>query len=262
MRWILLTLLIGLPALGQVVLSHRRIVPTSILTISGATNDMVGFWNLDEAVTNSVRVDICPNNGIQSITNRASGTTSFEAGKITNAVKLRYTSVDGLTSSDTNFSVQGSISFAWAGWALSKTNGTQRAILSKTQATPGYSIHWDSPADGPVKFTLFSTNGATEVTVTNTSGGTWTTNVWYYVAAWVDRTNSTMNISLNGGPVDSQTFNHTIGNMSAAEFQLGLWGAANWSGLLDEWAFWKRALTTNEITSYYNAGVGKTYPLP
>jgi hypothetical protein len=67
-----------------------------------------------------------------------------------------------------------------------------------------------------------------------------------------------INIHGNNSAVNSAAYSYGIKDSSGA-FNLGADGGNNLLGSLDEVAYWRRILTSDERTRLYNNGVGRTY---
>ena len=83
-------------------------------------------------------------------------------------------------------------------------------------------------------------------------------NVWHHVV--VVRTSGTANFYVNGASRGTANWNY---NFTDGLYYFGRpedTESFALNGTLDEVGAWNRALTGAEITSLYNAGVGKTYP--
>ncbi len=82
-------------------------------------------------------------------------------------------------------------------------------------------------------------------------------NTWYFLVGYYDGTN--IGLSVNAGTADTTSFS---GNPvdAAANFQICTQNGGNYfKGTIDSVGFWKRALSSSEITTLYNSGKGMTY---
>ncbi|MCI0550216.1 MAG: hypothetical protein L0287_04620, partial [Anaerolineae bacterium] len=85
---------------------------------------------------------------------------------------------------------------------------------------------------------------------------------WYFVCAWHDALNNTINIQVNNGAADSTALSTGVYN-GAASFDIGrrrLYGSTVYmDGRVDETVIYKRLLADNERGWLYDGGSGQTY---
>ncbi len=82
---------------------------------------------------------------------------------------------------------------------------------------------------------------------------------WHFIA--ITRDSTTWRTYIDG--TDTGVTYTTNPGTPTTNFALG-YDAVNanslWDGMLDEWGFWERELSSSEITQLYNSGAGLTYP--
>lgn len=218
---------------------------------------LVSYWALDEA--SGTRND---SHGSNHLTDNA--TVAGTTGKISNAADFEAGNSEYLSLAS-NADVQtGDIDFTFAAWVNLESAAGLRTILSKFNNTSNlreYLLDY-SATTSRFRFTV-SSNGTSTTTVSADNFGAASLATWYFVVAWHDATANTINIQVNNGTPNSAA--HTGGVFTgSAAFRIGAAVAsggapAYFDGLIDEVAFWKRALTDAERTDLYNSGSGRNY---
>lgn len=227
----------------------------------GLTSSLVSYWKLDEASGDAI-----DSHGSNNLTDNA--TVGAAAGKINGARDFEEANSEYFRIASNSSLQTGDIDFTLTCWVKFESIGNFRRLISKfgNDATLNeYVLGLDNPGD-KFAFALQESGGAIKSVTANTFGAV-SMATWYFLAAWYDKTNDRLNISVNDGAVDQTS---SVGPPAAttAAFNLGclftgfdLFAIQFHDGLLDEVAFWKRLLTAGEITQLYNAGAGLTYPL-
>lgn len=169
---------------------------------------------------------------------------------------------------DANFST-GDIDFWMAGWVYFDTVATNMSLFGK----------WDSPANQREYLIFFEPGAGNTITfgVSNdgssaaviSSGVTPSTATWYFVLAWHDSVNNTINIKVNNGTTQSTAHTTGVFNGTAATaigaHDINTTPLYFLNGRMDSWCFGKNpvggiaGLISALNTSLYNGGAGKTY---
>lgn len=217
------------------------------------SDNLVAYWSLS---------DVNDAHGSNHLTNN--NAVTFVTGKVGNAVDLENGS-DQYLSIASNSDLQcGDIDFTIAAWVnIESISGNAHGIVSKSTGTSAAAIeyvlrHGASHASG---FSFVVSNGSLQGSVAATNFGTTTTGTWYFVVAWHDAAANTLNICVNDGTPNSNSFSSGC-VAGSAPFEIGRWAAStarDWDGLIDEVGFWKRVLTSDERTELYNGGSGRDY---
>ena len=82
------------------------------------------------------------------------------------------------------------------------------------------------------------------------------TGTWYYLAYVYD--GNTVTMYVNNVPIGTVSSSGYGSTNQGIEFTLGGPAGNTFSGLVDEWGVWSRALSTTEISDLYNGGNGQT----
>src|SRR6185436_11421178 len=108
-----------------------------------------------------------------------------------------------------------------AAWVYLDNKTADHSLISKWQdpTSREYILLYDHVAD-VFKFGV-SPDGATYLPgiITSTVGSP-ATGIWYYIVAWHDSVNNTLNLQINNGAVDSRSYSSGVYNGTAV-FSLG-----------------------------------------
>lgn len=158
----------------------------------------------------------------------------------------------------------GDLDFTICAWVnlTSKTNPTfGNGIAGKWKYTTNNKeyILWFDTTNDRFRFEV-SNDGTSNANVQASSFGSPSTGVWYFVVAWHDSINNTINIQVNNGTVDSTA--HSTGvYVGNGPFEFGSYdGQAFIDGSIGDVGFWKKVLTAEERAYLYNSGTGHQYP--
>lgn len=187
-------------------------------------------------------------------------TVTSTTGKVGDCAQFVAANLETLTRAS-NASLQtGDIDFTIAAWVYLDTVGANRTVMAKNDAGQSeYAMRYIS-ASNRFEFFVAESGGSTKTVLATTLGAP-STATWYFLVAWYDSTNDTINISGNAGAANQTTGVNPPG-ATTGTFRLGLLQAGThaWNGRIDAVGFWKRLLTSDEITQLYRGGVGLEYP--
>lgn len=231
---------------------------TTTPTMDISSNFIAGWEFEDNAALGA-------DSGSNALTLTNTGATQV-AGKVGNASAYLLTSSQYMTRASESLLQTGDIDFTFAAWVYFTTKATYQILIGKDASsgtTPPreYAIYYDSVLDR-LRVNIFSSAVAQIVQSADTFGAV-PTGTWLFVVAWHDATANTLNIQVNNGGVNSNSYGATaIGGTTAAAFDLGRRSTAGsplyLNGRLDQVMFWKRVLTSTERTFLYNSGSGRT----
>ncbi|TXH18723.1 MAG: LamG domain-containing protein [Hyphomicrobiaceae bacterium] len=225
---------------------------------SSLNTSLVSYWKLDES--SGTRYDSEPTGTPQDLTDNS--TVDYtSSGLINNAAYFVSTNLEVLTISDSSDLSTGDIDFSIAAWVKLKSLSAsgERHIFNKYYGASGrreYALFMT--VNERLAFRVSAT-GSSGVEITDSTFGALTTNTWYFVVAWHDSVNNQIAISINNQT--PQTLAHTTGVYNGTQrVGIGMYEGDPyaWDGYIDEVGFWKKALTSNEISELYNSGSGKT----
>lgn len=220
-------------------------------------NGLVAFWKMDET----------------------SGTTSVDSVNGFNATQMGTSVTDGkigkgqtIGTTNSALSVTPNQSFSTdtvtvAGWVKPVTFGTDNyaSIFNYRPTTnlEGITLEYaGGQGSGQLQCQVFANNTAGTLVSANATSPTTqriTANVWNFVACSYDGT--TLRLYINGNQVATGTAAGKMKRSSNMKIELGRNIVSNESlnGGLDEFGYWNRALTSQEVTALYNSGQGNTY---
>jgi hypothetical protein len=215
---------------------------------------LISWWSFNEA--SGTRNDSHGTNHLSDVNTVASAT-----GKVGNAADFESGSSERLTIVDNASLSTGNIDFTLAGWVNMESKTAFGSICMKGpghHSNTEWLLDYISSSD---RFRFLVSNGsAFSTTLLSNNHGSPSTGTWYYIVAWHDATANTCNIQINNGTADSTAYsNGSFDSGSGVFFGTNGDGAGPYDGLMDEWAFWKRTLTTDEKTWLYNGGNGRSY---
>lgn len=219
------------------------------------TDNLISFWELEEA--SGTREDAHGANDLTEV-----GAVANAAGKVGNAVDFEFTDSLYLSRSDNADLSVGDIDFTWACWVNAESfqaAADQYIFIKGNEGTIEYYLRV-SGSGIEVKFGVYGSSGFGNQGAAGINAFL-STGTWYFIVGWHDATADTVNIQINNGTPTSVA--HSAGaHDGAATFYLGDYatgGTRNWDGLVDQLAFWKRVLTSDERTTLYNSGAGMAY---
>jgi len=247
--------------IGLIILLSPRFSVASFLVDTSNTlrTNLISYWNLNEA--SSTRID---SYGTNNLAVRGTGGVAAGAGKISNAADFELSEGDFLEITDNASLSTGDVDFSISAWVKLESKTTASIVTRYESGTVReYWLGYDATADR-FQMYLYNSTGVNVGIATANNSGSPSTGTWYHVVAWHDSVNNTINIKVNNGTTDSiattgapsDTVSNTrIGAGSTTETQF-------FDGLIDEVGFWKKVLTTQDITDLYNSGNGNSYPNP
>lgn len=227
-------------------------------TASSLTNGISGFWKLDEA--NGARIDSVGNNNLTDV-----GSVASTTGRVGNAASFDGTN-RYLSAPDSSSLSTGDIDFTIAAWIYINA--------LPTTSFQDYVAKWDAASNNREYLLLYyytaqkfsfvvSRDGInTGTAVMASSPKPPQIGVWYFIVAWHDSVNNTLNIQVNNGTPNTLSYSSGVFN-SNAPLTIGKrysGPTAYMNGKIDAVGFWKRVLTSSERTELYNSGNGLEYP--
>jgi hypothetical protein len=222
------------------------------------TTSLTSFWELGEA--SGTRSD---SHGTNHLTDN--NTVTQAVGKVGSAAQLTRASSEYLSIADNASLSVGDISFTWAGWVYLDAAATDdwNYIVGKEGASSSvtdYGLRYTT-ADSTNRFQFFIGGSDYSIISANNFGAA-STATWYFIVAWHDTGDDTINIQVNNGTANSTARTAAPADGTSA-LHVGGWGSVGpgryWNGRIDQLGFWKRTLTAAEKTWLYNSGSGRTY---
>jgi hypothetical protein len=230
----------------------------SVPTSNGLLTSLVSYWKLDET-GNNVRDD-----------SQHSGNAGFQL-----ASNGSMTDVAGIISrAASSNAAAGTLSRLSTNWAVVAGDSFTVSIWVNIQAVPagfrGIFTYWNGASIA--YFLWFNNNSDITYTTQPASGGAQTNNqvvagpptfgTWYHIVFGYDNATQRTFWQLNAG---TRNFSNSVGIFDAsAGGTLGMFtyaggGTGPSNAYADECGWWRRVLTTAEVTALYNSGAGFGY---
>lgn len=224
-------------------------------------DDLISWWEMEEASGNA-RVDSHGDNDLSE-----NGATGSKTGKIGDAVDISGTG-ENLYVAAAGSGMNGTGSFTIAGWvsfdSLAAGSGHEFVMCHADDSTTSNNqLCWAIYCPTASKLPAMSVwVGTTDYTATY-SGSAISTGTAYFFVGYYDADNDEVGISINGGAFDTAAVTGTI-NSAKQQIKFGrlTYGQAwnHWfNGWADEWGYWDRVITTDEVAELYNSGAGIGY---
>ena len=218
------------------------------------TDNLIAYWRLEEA--SGQRND---SHGSLHLTD--TNTVSSASGKVGTCASFAQVNSEALVrpGDDAELSLSADQAFTIQAWVSLASLATMVVLSKDEESEPNseYQLQYD---DSVNRFVFFVWDASAALNIVQSFGQATSVDTWYHVICGHDPANDVLFLSVNN--VSLHTDPHTGGTRdTGATFRLGATQAAGfrWNGLMDEVAFWKRVLTTDEITWLYNAGNGRSY---
>lgn len=216
---------------------------------------LISVWEMDDASGNAT-----DSHGSNTLT-ETSGTIASATGKIGNCRDFEDGDTEYFTIADNASLSTGDIDCTWSCWVNVESQNNQRTILCKDLTGTNREFRfWINSGGTSYGFGWLSMNNGTSAgqldmmqTITNGQ--------WYFVVFWHDSVNNLIGMSVDDGTPVTVSYSGGMAN-STAPFSIGWLDEApglHFDGMIDQTAFWKRVLTSAEITELYNSGNGKAY---
>lgn len=220
------------------------------------TDDLVGYWPLNEASGNALDAF-----GTNPLT-ETNGAIGVATGVIDNARDIEADTTQYFNHASNATLQTGDIDFTFQIWVKAETLVGFPMIAHKgwkpvTDAGSEWTIYYNSSIS---KFAFEKAIGGTLIGVGVLLPLTPVVGVWYLIHVWHDSVNDQIGISVNASDPDIN-ITATGVNAGTDAFQIGgssaygLW----FDGLVCEAALWKRVLTPQERTLLYNNGAGLSF---
>ncbi len=213
--------------------------------------DLIEYWPLADLVgAHAGRV----------LTNN--GSVTFGAGLIDQCASFdgstQYLDMTAPSSLQT-----GNIDYTVACWVNLNAGGISGNSCLVAQGQYAFELWYDAGWD-TFSFTQWRADGGDSVSA---GSGSYrlepgTAGTWYHIAGWFTASDGKAHMRVNAGTERVSGAAAFTPSASSSNFAIGRRpdGAHMANGYVSDVAFWKRALTSDEIVSLYNAGAGLAYP--
>lgn len=230
-------------------------------TLSDASNavntltlSLVSYWQLEEV--SDTRVDSFGDNDLTPTNSPVNAT-----GIVGNAAALVRASSQQLSVANNATLQTGNIDHTIACWIYPTSTATPMGIVCKANvdaAANADGYEWMLyVVDSNIRFLVARGGGGSGTSsATVTSDVSFTLNAWNYVEGYYDDA-GTIGVVVNGTVKTAAST--TVPGTSTGAVRIGsiASGGSYFDGRVDEVAFWKRLLTTDERAAQYNGGAGR-----
>lgn len=217
---------------------------------NGLLTNLISYWKMDDASGNAADA-----HGSNTLT--ASFISYGNAGIIIDSLEFEKFNQSRLThTSNTDLNV-GSGDFSFSVWLKADTISTWASIVAKQAvASPynGYGL-FVHPTNGWSLEASDGTFAAATASVGATLDGNWHHIVW-------TRAGATMKFYIDGSSVTVTGSGRSGSLDDSILFAIGIGtdeNTAMWDGYMDECGFWKRELSSTDVTALYNGGAALAY---
>lgn len=219
------------------------------------SDNLISYWSLDEASGNALDAhganDLTDVNTVGSTTGIISNARQFVQA---NGEKFTHASNSDLVIPDN------STSYTFTQWIQIAVGSGNKQIISKRTGTGiGTQLEYMLRVDNATPRAYWGTTGGSFGSIATS---TLSLNTWYFLVWGYDGSTNKFFISLNDGTVAESAVVTTQTVNGSNGFGMGGNGSDNselHGGLIDEVGFWKRRLSSGEITDLYNGGSGRDY---
>lgn len=222
-----------------------------VLGTSPTTTSLKAWWTLGDGALVTTDSSAAGHN----LTNNATVTTT--TGKVGNAASLNG-STQYLSHADhADFKGGNGVSFSFMGWAYSTGANSGKGFFVKygVQGDGDYEYKFYGGNNTLIRFN-FQFDGNQVKALTNS------TDVWNFYSWIFDFSIKTVTLQVNAGTAVTSVSTTNGDYIRASTNQLFLGHDRDngfWTGSMDEWAFYQKALTAANITWGYQAGAGRTF---
>ena len=221
------------------------------------TDNLVSYWKADESSGN-----MADSVGSNTLTNV--GTCTFATGKINNGVVTTRNSKYMENTSSTGLNPTGAFSINfWANWSALDTSNWNGMLskLDNTSRAWGTGILNAGSGNYTVQLDLGTSGGSSNTHSVSTPV---TTNTWYMWTFVYDDSSTLVKIYKNATEIYTTSSAQSSVQAGTANVRLG-WrnnpsSVDGSTATFDEIGFWNRAISSTEVTSLFNGGLGLQYP--
>lgn len=216
-------------------------------------SNLVSYWKLDEASGNALDA-----HGSNTLADN--NTVTAAAGKVNGARAFEFSNIEFLSHADNADLRTGDVDFCVNLWMNPESLPSFPVLAAKGWGTSG-TKEWVLYYDGADLIFAVTPDGTTEATAQTVHlSVSLSTGSWYMVTAWHDAVNDLLGLAVDAGTPSTKAYAGGVFG-GAGDFWVGASPNQSlcWDGLIDEFGFWKRVLTSGERTQLYNAGAGFSY---
>lgn len=226
------------------------------------TDSLQAYWKLDESSGNAA-------DEVNSNTLTNNNTATYSAGKLNNACNLASGSSQwlGIANGSQSANIKSAGDYSVSFWIKAATTFAEDGpvVWSRNNATQdGAYIQMATLGGNTTTYLRIRQDSSTIQTITKTMTTNFVDGTWYHIVATFDFTELKARLYQNGSLVGTaDTITMTTQMATDGTFDLGTYrnGASNFlNGSMDEFGYWNRELTSDEVTTLYGGGTPPAYP--
>lgn len=220
--------------------------------------DPIEFWGMHES--SGTRVG-----AINALDLTNSGTPGSASGGPGSTTYASLTGSQGFSRASEKLIQLGNFNWTLAGWFNVSDNTQYAVVATKYESTQRQFYAYIEPAgafNGLRLVVYKDLLGTTTVAAVFTSTfGVIANNTWVYLAFGYDADNNNIWVSVNGGTKDNLSYDGGMWPSGTGPLRFGTDGSSNAATRrMERWAFWKRNVSSGELTTLYNSGNGTDWP--
>lgn len=230
-----------------------------VASASTLKTSLISYW---EFSSGSLLVDSCSSGGscgANDLTNNNVVTSDGTAPTIVgNFAQLVSTSSQTLSHVDNASLSVGGTSFSVQAWVYRDTN-INGDIIAKSASfgQREYELSIEFTSARIFRFRTYSGGIVVDTDVQSTLNPVTTT--WYHVVATFNATSKVSSLYINAGTANTATGTSAVADGTDA-FVIGNGSSGGFfNGRIDQAGFWKKELTSSEVSQLYNGGAGLAY---
>lgn len=255
-----------IPGLAAVLFSFAPL-PGRAVVVPGLANGLDGYWTFNET-SGGVLHDSSGNGHNGTLINYPGGNGTWTSGQIGGALQFGGPST-GEYVSVPNFTMPtGSMTLTT--WVYASSLPRWATIAANWNGAWGAFNY--ATFGGSANMSLYVADGGSPPNIVNVdygeSSAALSLNQWHFLAFVANSANDTVTFMQDGVVAGSFAYSGTLYS-SSSQLNIGddpsdtNAGQGNWSGKIDDLAIWNRALSTQDLTSIYDAGLaGQPLPVP
>ena len=209
------------------------------------------YWNLSEASGTRIGsisgANFAPSGAVSTTANMSGGV----AAQLTSDGKLACASTQSIQVGNFDWTI--------CGWFKVSDQSKAPAVILKGGGAQAQVMVYAGEPNG-LRLVVYKT-ASDYVDVYGTPGVVVPNNTWVFFRAWHAAAGNVVGLQINNGTERTSAWAKGVNPTGVQDLVLGSFGTSNGSSrALSRFGYWKRLLTSDEVTTIYNSGSGVDYP--